>query len=143
MSDVLVALYPIFKEEVFRRGTRIATLGLAGSGGMLAGMFWFASMGGGWSVWDRVLCAAAVAVAGGSLLYHIDREGARHAGAKEGLIRLERALGLFDAGRHLPDDSLYPRAWQVAPPRGRATRGAQLGVLAITLLFIAELWIGG
>lgn len=141
MSDLVQSLYPIFKEEVFRRASRIAGGALSGAAGMVIGMFWFARVSETFSTAERGLCAAAVGVFSAGLVFFIEREGSRHAGAKTGLIRLEQALGVFEAGRHVPGESLFPAEWRTAPPPGRAVRGAQALVLATAALFVIELML--
>jgi hypothetical protein len=89
------------------------------------------------------MCAAGVAVLVGTLLYQVSREAARHAGAKEALIRIERALGLFEPGRHVPNEPLYPDDWKIPPPIGRAQTVSSLVLIVMAALFIAEVLIAG
>ncbi len=141
MSEVLTTLCPMFKEEVYRRTARIGNITVFGSAALVAGMFWFAAWGDEFGEAERLLCAAAAAIFVATLLYHVRREGARHAGAKEALIRVERALGLFEAGRQIPGAALYPDAWGIPPPRFRATRAANVALTVLGLLFVLQVLI--
>lgn len=139
MSDLLSTLCPMFKEEVYRRTRRISNIMIGGSAGLVAGMLWFATWADEFGAEERLVCAAGVAVLVGALLHQISREAARHAGAKEALIRVERALGLFESGRHIPAAALYPEAWMVPPPRTGATRAADIVLSLLGLLFLVEI----
>lgn len=139
MSDLLTTLCPMFKEEVYRRTARIANITVFGSAALVSGMLWFATWGDEFDAAERLLCAAAVALLVAALLFQISREAARHAGAKDALIRIERALGLFEAGRHMPGAAVYPEAWAISPPRSRATRAAHLTVAALGVLFVLQI----
>jgi hypothetical protein len=141
MNDVLTTLCPMFKEEVYRRTARIGNITVFGSTALVGGMLWFATWAEDFGEVDRLLCAAAVAVFVAALLYQVWREGARHAGAKDALIRVERALGLFEAGRHMPGAALYPEAWMIPPPRSRATRAANVVLTLLGLLFVLQVLI--
>ncbi len=138
----LLALCSMFKEEVYRRNARIGTITGLGAGGLLAGMLWFGETGEAFTLAGRLLCAAGVGLFTGALIHQIRREAGRHAGAKLALIRVERALGLFEAGRYLPGEPLYPEDWKIAPPVGRATTGPSLVLILFAALFVVEMLIG-
>jgi hypothetical protein len=131
----------MFKEEVYRRSARIGNLTVLGAAVMVGGMLWYATWADEFGATERLLCAAAVVIFVSGLLYQISREATRHAGAKEALIRVERALGLFESGRYLPGEALYPEAWSVPPPRSRATRGARVMLSCLGLLFLIEILV--
>jgi len=142
MNDLLT-LCSIFKEEVYRRNARIGTLTALGAGGLVAGMLWFGEAVEAFTPAARLLCAAGVGLFTGALVHQIRREGGRHAGAKLALIRIERALGLFEAGRYLHGEPLYPEEWKMAPPPSRGTRVPSLVLILIAALFIGEMLIAG
>jgi hypothetical protein len=139
----LLALCPIFKDEVYRRSARIGTITALGAGGLLAGMLWFAGIDEAYTVAERLFCAAGVGLFTGALVHQIRREGGRHAGAKLALIRIERALGVFEPGRYLPNEALYPEEWKVPPPPGRAITVPSLVLVLFAALFIVEMLIAG
>jgi hypothetical protein len=112
-----------------------------GAAALVGGMLWYATWADEFGAMERLLCAAAVVIFVAGLLYQISREATRHAGAKEALIRVERALGLFESGRHIPGEALYPEAWSVAPPRARATRGARIVLACLGFLFLIEILV--
>ncbi len=139
MSDLLTTLCPMFKEEVYRRTARIGNITMLGAAGLVGGMLWFTTWADGFSDIERLVCALGVAVFVGALLYQVSREAERHAEAKDALIRIERALGLFEPGRHLPAAAVYPEAWMVLPPKARATRAAQIVLTSLGVLFVLEI----
>ncbi len=139
MSDLLTTLCPMFKEEVYRRTARIGNITTLGAAGLVGGMLWFATWADEFSDIERLVCALGVAVFVGALLYQVSREAERHAEAKDALIRIERALGLFEPGRHLPAAAVYPEAWMVLPPKARATRAAQIVLTSLGVLFALEI----
>ncbi|MEW6684148.1 MAG: hypothetical protein AB1451_14715 [Nitrospirota bacterium] len=141
MSDLLTTLCPMFKEEVYRRTARISNIAIFGGAGLVGGMLWYAIWADEFGVMERLLCAAAVAIFIGALLYQVSREAARYAGAKEALIRIERALGLFEPGRHIPAAAIYPETWMVLPPKSRSTRAAYVVLPLLGVLFVIEILV--
>ena len=141
MSDLLNTLCPMFKEEVYRRTARIGNITIGGAAAMVGGMLWYATWADEFGAMERLLCAAAVVTFVTMLLVQVSREAARHAGAKNALIRVERALGLFEPGRYLPDGGLYPEAWMATPPRSGATRAANVVLTLLGLLFVLEILV--
>jgi hypothetical protein len=141
MNDLLSTLCPMFKEEVYRRTARIGNITMFGGAALVGGMLWYATWADEFGVGERLLCAAAVVVFVVALLSQVSREAARHAGAKMALIRVERALGLFESGRHVPGEALYPDAWSVPTPRSRATRGSRIVLSCLGLLFLVEILV--
>jgi len=137
--DELVDLCAIFKAEVYRRTARIGTITMVGAGVLLAGMLAFGMTSHSFRRGERLVCAIGVGVFVASLLLQITREASRHARAKQGLIRIERAMGLFDVGRYLPGESLYPPEWTTPPPRERATVPSYLFLGMLALLFVVEI----
>lgn len=141
MSDLLTTLCPMFKEEVYRRTARIGNITIFGTAVLVGGMLWYATWADEFGEVERLLCVVGVAIFVAGLLVQVSREAARHAGAKEALIRVERALGLFEAGRHAPGEALYPEAWSVPPARSRATRGARVTLTCLGVLFVIEILV--
>jgi len=141
MSDLLAVLCPMFKEEVYRRTARIGNITMAGTAGLVGGMLWFATWADEFDDVERLLCAAGVTILVGVLLHQVSREAERHAGAKDALIRIERALGLFEPGRHLPSAALYPEVWMILPPKSRATRMARVLLPLLGVLFLVEILV--
>ncbi len=140
MKELLATLYPIFKEEVYRRKARIGTITIAGAGVFLLGMLWFGEANAAFSRAERLVCAAGVGLFLAALLHQISGEISRHSRAKEALIRIERGLGLFDPGKYLPDGPLYPAAWETASPPGRAILVPRLVLGTLALLFVLEIF---
>lgn len=112
--EVFRVLYPIFKTEVFQRREHMMRLTAFASTflvllliTMLAGFpgsvptsstLWFAISG--------------IALFSGLFAYFILQHADRHRMAKQQLIELEKALGLYQDGWQLSGDALFPKNWQ-------------------------------
>ena len=112
--DVLMLLYPWYKDEVYRRRQQMIWL-TAVSGFALVLLLFLAlalplSRPG--HLLEPFLMVTGVLVLSISMLYFIHQQCVRHKMAKGILITLEQALGLYEDGRYLNDTSLYPRHWQ-------------------------------
>jgi hypothetical protein len=59
--------------------------------------------------WMLIIVAAAIGIY--ALYMSTRRNNARHA-VREGLLRIDDALGFFQQGTYLRDDTLYPEAWR-------------------------------
>ncbi len=115
--ETLRLLYPIFKEEVYRRRAAMAQMSRRG-------IFAFTTL----SILSlfipenspsppifKFLCAGSVALAMLLLIFQLIQEKSRHEKAKLQLIRLERGFGFFEEGRYLPKEQLYPSEWTQRP----------------------------
>jgi len=115
--ETLRLLYPIFKEEVYRRRAMIAQISRRG-------VFVFTTL----SILSlfvpvtspppqifKLLCTGSVALAMLLMIFQVIQEKSRHEKAKLQLITLERGLGFFEEGRYLPKEQLYPSAWKERP----------------------------
>jgi len=115
--ETLHRLYPIFKEEVYRRRASMAQIARLGVFFNVAFSLMIAlfseklprEMGFRYSSVVGVLLLALL------LIYQIFQEKSRHEKAKLQLITLERSFGFFEAGKHLPNETLYPANWQDRP----------------------------
>jgi hypothetical protein len=113
---VLTVLYPLFKEEVYRRREQMMKLTAWGATGLLAMLFaillnpfkarlttpetWligFATL-----MWSGLFCSL------------IAQQRYRHRLAKQLLIQLEQSLGLYEEGLFVEHKALYPDGWQTA-----------------------------
>jgi hypothetical protein len=115
-QHVLTTLYPLYKEEVYRRREQMMKLTVWGAIGLLGMLFaillnpfktkvtapdsWligFAAL-----VWSGLFCSL------------IAQQRDRHRLAKQILIQLERALGFYEEGLFVERQPLYPKGWQTA-----------------------------
>lgn len=110
-------LYPIFKEEVYRRR---ATMGrIARRTSLLfislSVLLLFFSVRQDLSLALKALVVAGIVLYAMLLIYQIIQEKSRHEKAKRQLITLERGLGFFKEGQYLAKEQLYPSEWQERP----------------------------
>ena len=112
--DVLMLLYPWYKDEVYRRRQQMIWLTVVGASALILLLFLALALPlsrPGHRV-EPFLMVTGVLVLSISMLYFIHQQCVRHKMAKGILITLEQALGLYEDGRYLNDTSLYPRNWQ-------------------------------
>lgn len=111
--STLLMLYPLFKEEVYRRRQEMMRWTAYGSAGLLAMLLLLvlhphtnqltstetllAGLAG--LIWCGLFCAL------------IRQQQDRHRQAKQVLIQLEQALNLYAEGIFVEDHSLYPQTW--------------------------------
>jgi hypothetical protein len=138
-QHVLTTLYPLYKEEVYRRREQMMKLTVWGAIGLLGMLFaillnpnkakvttpeaWligFAAL-----VWSGLFCSL------------IAQQRDRHRLAKQILIQLERALGFYEEGLFVENQPLYPNGWQTAWLGDKSTilYFACLGVLTGLVVF--------
>ena len=112
--DVLMLLYPWYKDEVYRRRQQMIWLTVVGAFALVLLLFLALALPlsrPGHRV-ERFLMVAGVLVLSIAMIYFIRQQCVRHKMAKGILITLEQALGLYEDGRYLNDTSLYPKNWQ-------------------------------
>lgn len=109
----LLALYPLFKEEVYRRRQEMMRWTAFGSIGLMAMLLVLVLnphtnhptsvetllLGLASLIWCGLFCAL------------IRQQQDRHRQAKQVLIQLEQALNLYAEGIFMEDHSLYPQTW--------------------------------
>lgn len=141
--STLLTLYPLFKEEVYRRRhemMRWTALGSAGLLAMLGALILRPHT-------DRLTSSETLLLSLASLIWCglccalIRQQQHRHRQAKQVLIQLERALGLYEAGIFVEDHSLYPQTWASDWIRDR-TGLLYYGTLgAVTVLILLALFV--
>ncbi len=116
VHQVLTVLYPLYKEEVYRRREQMMKLTAWGAMGLVAMLFailltpsktgltgseaWLVGLA--TVVWSVLFCSLIV------------QQQYRHRLAKQILIQLERALGFYEEGLFVENQALYPDRWQTA-----------------------------
>lgn len=115
-QQVLTVLYPLYKDEVYKRREQMMRLTAFGSLGLIAMLFalllspqkaqltWIESMLIGLVslIWCGLFCALIL------------QQQDRHRLAKQVLIQLEQALGFYEEGLFVNHQTLYPDSWQTA-----------------------------
>ena len=140
--STLLALYPLFKEEVYRRRQEMMRWTAFGSVGLLAMLLVLVLS----PHTDRLTSAETLLIGFASLIWCglfcglILQQQDRHRQAKQVLIQLEQALELYEQGLFVEDQTLYPKAWTSDWMRDRtgllyfATLGSLTLLLLIALL---------
>ncbi|MEC4888521.1 MAG: hypothetical protein RI101_00545 [Nitrospira sp.] len=109
----LLALYPLFKEEVYRRRhemMRWTAFGSAGSMAMLLALL-LSPHASRLTSLETLLAGLAGLIWCGLFCALIRQQENRHRQAKQVLIHLEQALNLYAEGIFVEDHSLYPQTW--------------------------------
>ncbi len=115
-QQVLTVLYPLYKEEVYRRREQMMRLTAFGSLGLIAmlfalllspqkhrlGSFDTLSIGAASLIWCGLFCALIL------------QQQYRHRLAKQVLVQLEQALGFYEEGLVVEHQALYPESWKTA-----------------------------
>ncbi|HIE65826.1 MAG: hypothetical protein ABGX83_00465 [Nitrospira sp.] len=124
-------LYPIFKEEVYRRRAAMARISRRGSllFVSLSILILFNPERLLFSPSLKSLVIIGIGLATALLVTQIIQEKRRHEKAKRQLITLEKGLGLFESGRYLPEETLYPVEWQESPGRDAGMILSLVGVI--------------
>lgn len=137
--EILKALFPSYKEEVYRRREQMMKLtAFACSFLVLLLVTMLAAPAPSRSdVTTVVFAVTGVALFSALFAYLILQQRNRHHMAKEALIEIERLLGLYDEDFCLEGKSLYPEHWQTDWMADRSVT-VYLTVLAtLTILVIA------
>lgn len=111
--STLLTVYPLFKEEVYRRRHEMMCWTAFGSAGLLAILLALALP----PPTNRLTSLETLLIGLASLIWCglfcalIRQQQHRHRQAKQTLIQLEQALNLYAEGIFVEDHSLYPQAW--------------------------------
>lgn len=132
----LLALYPLFKEEVYRRREQMMRWTAIGAGSLFAILLLvlLAPAARQLTVASRVLLCSGVLLLTTTFVMLILQQRHRHRQAKHTLIELEQALGLFDDNALLTHGSLYPENWQTDWKRDRSVALSFVLLGLLTLL---------
>ena len=141
VQQVLTVLYPLYKEEVYRRREQMMRLTVFGSLGLIAMLFalllspqkdrltsvdtlfiWLASL-----IWCGLFFALIL------------QQQYRHRLAKQVLIQLEQALGFYEEGLVVERRALYPEGWKTAWVSDRTSTLYFTALCSLTGLFLLAL----
>ncbi|MBM4120748.1 MAG: hypothetical protein ACKOBZ_07860 [Nitrospira sp.] len=137
--EVLKALYPSYKAEVYRRREQMMKLtAFACSFLVLLLITMLTAPGSDRPAFTTVLFASTgVALFSSLFAYLVLQQRDRHRMAKEALIEIERLLGLYDEGLFLQGKSLYPENWQTDWQADRSVTVYLAMLMTLTVLVIA------
>jgi hypothetical protein len=116
IQQVLTVLYPLYKQEVYKRREQMMRLTAFGASGLIAMVFALLLS----PVKIRLSSAELVLLGTVALSWCglfcglILQQRYRHRLAKQVLIQLEQALGFYEDGLFIENQSLYPTKWKTA-----------------------------
>ena len=141
--EVFRVLYPIFKDEVFQRREQMMRLTAFASAFLVMLLITILAL----SPWPgptsptRWFAISGVALFSGLFAYLILQHADRHRMAKQQLIELEKALGLYESGWQLSGDTLFPKNWQSDWTTDRSARIYITILAALTALVICAMLV--
>ncbi|SPP63208.1 hypothetical protein [Nitrospira lenta] len=114
--ETVLRLYPIFKEEVYRRRNEMMRWTAIGAGSLVAilNIVLLVPAAHSLSTTPRLLLACATLLLALTYMGIIWQQHHRHQQAKQQLIKIEQAMGLFGGLPGHDDHALYPDDWQNA-----------------------------
>lgn len=131
----LLTLYPLFKEEVYRRRHEMIRWTVIGAGSLFTILLvlLLSPTSRQLSLSARVLVCCSIVLLTATFMTAILQQRQRHQQAKHTLIELEQSLGLFETDVFLDHRPLYPDHWQTDWQHDRSTILAflLLGLLAL------------
>lgn len=141
--EILKALYPSYKEEVYRRREQMMKLtAFACSFLVLLLVTMLTASAPSYPAFTTALFAVTgVALFSALFAYLILQQRNRHHMAKESLIEIERLLGLYDEGFYLEGKSLYPENWQTDWLGDRSVTVYLTILTTLTVLVIAAVLV--
>jgi uncharacterized membrane protein len=124
-------LYPLYKEEVYRRREQMMRLTALGSLGLIAILLGLllSPQKDRLTGFDALILGVASLIWCGLFNALILQQQTRHRQAKQVLIQLEQALGFYEDGLFVENQSLYPEGWKTAWLGDRTA-----------ILYFASLW---
>jgi len=112
--EVFRVLYPLFKEEVFRRRDNMIRLSVFHNAFLVLLLVTMLAVSPDYSPdsTTRWLAISGIALFSGFFAYVILQQADRHRMAKQQLIELEKGVGLYMEGWHYTGNAAYPEHWQ-------------------------------
>ena len=142
-QQILTVLYPLYKEEVYRRREQMMRLTTFGSLGLLTMLFalLLSPQKDRLTSFDTLLIGLASLIWCGLFCALILQQRYRHRLAKQILVQLEQALGFYEEGLFVEHQALYPEGWKTAWLSDRTgtlyftTLGSLTALFLLALLF--------
>jgi len=144
VQQILTVLYPLYKEEVYRRREQMMRLTAFGSLGLIVMLFalLLSPQKGRLTSFESLLIGLASLIWCGLFCALIVQQQYRHRLAKQILVQLEQALGFYEEGLVADNQMFYPEGWKTAWIGDRTgtlyfTALCSLtGLLLLTILFL-------
>jgi hypothetical protein len=141
--EIFRVLYPLFKDEVFRRREHMILLSVFHDAFMvlLLGTMLTVPPEHATDSSTRWLAISGLAVFSGFFAYLILQQADRHRMAKQQLIELEKGVGLYKEGWHFTEKSVYPEHWQTDWVEDRSVTVYLVILMSLTVLVICAMLI--
>jgi len=141
VHQLLTVMYPLYKEEVYRRREQMMLLTAYGSLGLIAMLFALLLS----PQRDQLTSFGTLFIGLASLIWCglfcalILQQQYRHRLAKQVLIQLEQALGFYEEGLVVEHQSLYPEGWKTDWLSDRTGTFYYTALCLLTALFLLAL----
>jgi hypothetical protein len=141
IQQVLTVLYPLYKEEVYRRREQMMQLTAFGSLGLIAMLFalLLSPQKDRLTSFDTLFIGLASLIWCGLFCALILQQQYRHRLAKQVLVQLEQALGFYEEGLVAEHQVLYPEGWKTAWLSDRTGTLYFTALCSLTGLFLLAL----
>ena len=141
--EVFRVLYPIFKNEVFKRREQMMQLTAFASTFLVFSLLTILPMAP-WetaSTLNRWFAISGLGLFSALFASFILQHAQRHRMAKQQLIELEQSLGLYQEGWRLNGKALFPHQWQTDWTKDRSVSMYLAILAALTILAICAILI--
>ena len=141
VQQVLTILYPLYKDEVYKRREQMMRLTALGSFGLIAMTFslLLSPLKSRVSSPEALLLGLAALIWCGLFCGLILQQQYRHRLAKQVLIQLEQALGFYEDGLFIERQPLYPGKWKTAWLTDRTGPFYLSSLCTLTAIFLLAL----
>ena len=141
VQQILTVLYPLYKEEVYRRREQMMLLTAYGSLGLIAMLFalLLSPQKDRLTSFDILFVGLASLIWCGLFCALILQQQYRHRQAKQVLVQLEQALGFYEEGLVVEHQTLYPEGWKTAWLSDRSSTLYFIVLCSLTGLFLLAL----
>lgn len=140
-QQILTVLYPLYKEEVYKRREQMIRLTAFGIFGLIVMLFALLLS----PTKSRLSSSESLLLSLGALIWCgvfcglILQQQYRHRLAKQILIQLERALGFYEDGLFIENQALYPAQWKTAWLGDRSGIFYLASLCTLTAIFLLAL----
>jgi len=141
VQQVLTVLYPLYKDEVYKRREQMMRLTALGAFGLIAMVFalLLSPAKSRLSAPEVFLLSLVALIWCGLFCGLIMQQRYRHRLAKQVLIQLEQALGFYEDGLFIENQALYPAKWKTAWLNDRTGAIYVASLCALTGIFLLAL----
>jgi hypothetical protein len=141
VQQVLTVLYPLYKDEVYKRREQMMRLTAFGSFGLIAMVFalLLSPVKSRLPSPETLLLGLVGLIWCGLFCGLILQQRYRHRLAKQVLIQIEQALGFYEDGLFIENQALYPAKWKTAWLSDRTAALYLASLCALTGIFLLAL----